>query len=83
MLNHMISIANRDGTRQWQSATSFDDPPHPDKLQRLADLTGRSVKHQRPSKKGSGMTESYYHPATDEKYKDNKRLIIAVVEGRV
>ena len=82
MLNHMVSIKNKDNTSQWQTATSFVDKPHPDNLQRLADLTGRSVTLQSPSET-KGITESRYHPSKEDNHTNIKRLIVGIVEGRL
>ena len=82
MLNHIVSIENRDNTTQWQTATSFDDKPHPDNLQRLSDLTGRSVTLQSPSETG-GITESRFHPSKESDHTNIKRLIVGIVEGRL
>ena len=77
MEKHIVAINNRDNTNQWQSACTFVDAPSVSALQTLANLTGRTVTHQKLH--AGGTTERRYKAAED--YDANRTLITALVEG--
>ena len=67
----------RIGSNNFVSACTFVDAPCVSALQTLANLTGRTVTHQKLH--AGGTTERRYKAAED--YDANRTLITALVEG--